>query len=149
MGADIRELVEAVRRLRTQRTHPRYSLEGWELPEAVGAELASRLAPSRPQAVVVWAGAATAVLGHVVARELAATLVYAFADEGILGMTSELENGSRVVVVGYDWTEYPGLRAMTALLESKAVHLVGVGSVLRIADGVGSIVPTVLEGAEE
>lgn len=146
MDANIQALVEAVRLLRTERSHPRYSLEGWEIPEALGAELASRLAPSQPEAVVVWAGAPTAVLGHVVARELAAKLAYAFADEGILGITSELETGSRVVVVGYDWTEYPGLGSMTAFLESKGLRLVGIGSVLQIADGSSVVDATVLEG---
>ncbi|MFH5879411.1 hypothetical protein [Arthrobacter sp. NA-172] len=83
------------------------------------------------------------MLGHVVARELDADLIYAYSVEGSLGLSSELTGGTRTVVVSYDWTEAHGLGALVRFAQSQGTEVSGIGSVVagpESATGLG--IPT-------
>ncbi len=112
--------------------------------EALGHGLANLIAARaerRPDAVVVWERPETAVLGHVVTRELGVPLTLAYADEGLLGITAAMGGTSAVAVVSYDWTEYPGLPALIEFLAQSGTAVVSVASVLEAPAGAGHLSP--------
>src|SRR5262249_55474451 len=92
------------------------SVQDPSVVEAIGRRLAERLSTPGVGAVVSWDDLDDAVLGHVVARELGGQLSYAYVDEGILGVTPVPESGTKVVVVGYELTRYPGLGPLLSML---------------------------------
>ncbi|CBT77350.1 MAG TPA: hypothetical protein DEX36_13175 [Glutamicibacter sp.] len=117
------------------------SVQAPTVAELLGKELASALGSSPISTVVVWDQIESAVLGHVVARELDAELIYAFSVEGSLGLSAELRSDSRVALISYDWSELHGLSALASFVESKGATVLSVGSVisepnLEIAAGI-------------
>lgn len=116
------------------------------VPENLGIALAAQLRPYRPATIVLWTDVATAVLGHVVARELEATVVYADLDEGRLTLATRLLPGERVALVGYDWPPRPGLDPLVRLVRNHDAEVVAAASVLS-ADH-DSVPVTVLEREE-
>ena len=106
------------------------SLQSPAVAEALGRGLAASLTSAAPDTVVVWDQVESAVLGHVVARELRADLVYAFSVEGSLGISGTLAPGSRAVAVSYDWTELHGLDALVRFTQSQGALVAGIGSVV-------------------
>lgn len=110
------------------------SLQSPGVAESLGRALAASLLRTAPDIVVVWDQVESAVLGHVVARELHADLVYAFSVEGSLGISGILKSVSRAVVVSYDWTEMHGLDAIVRLTQSQGPVVAGIGSVIAARD---------------
>jgi hypothetical protein len=106
------------------------SLQTPAVAEVLGRELAQTMAAAESDTVIVWDQVESAVLGHVVARELDADLVYAFAVEGSLGLSGPLTTGSRAVVVSYDWTELHGLDGLVRFAQSQGAVVTGIGSVV-------------------
>ncbi len=100
------------------------------VPESLGTLLATELSGFQPQTVVLWEDIATAVLGHVVARELGARVVYAFADEGALTLDGPMDLSEPVALIGYDWPTRPGLDPLVRLVQNAGAVVVAVGSVL-------------------
>ncbi|MEU5852266.1 hypothetical protein [Saccharopolyspora shandongensis] len=100
------------------------------VPEVLGTRLATELRRFQPQTVVLWSDLATAVLGHVVARELGAQVVYAFADEGVLTLEGTMSAGEQVALIGYDWPTRPGLDALVRLVRNSGAVVAAVGSAL-------------------
>ena len=126
-----------------ENSHEITSLQTPGVAEILGKELAEALAPTSPDTVLVWDQVESAVLGHVVARELDADLIYAYSVEGSLGLSGELTAGSRTVVVSYDWTEAHGLGALVSFAQSQGAEVSGIGSVVSApesATGLG--IPT-------
>jgi hypothetical protein len=105
------------------------SLQSPAVAEVLGRSLAASLSSAAPDTVVVWDQVESTVLGHVVARELQADLVYAFSVEGSLGISGAL-TGSRAVLVSYDWTELHGLDALVRFAQSQGTVVAGIGSVV-------------------
>lgn len=128
---------------------PFSSLQTPAVPEALGARLAAAFFPDAVDVVVVWDTVDAAVLGHVVARHLGADLVYAYAEEGILGLSPAPAAGARVVLIGYDWRQYPGIDPLVSLLTGSGYALVGFGSVLAppASASLDSVPSVVLEQA--
>lgn len=110
------------------------SLQSPGVAESLGRALAASLLRTAPDIIVVWDQVESAVLGHVVARELHADLVYGFSVEGSLGTSGILKSASRAVVVSYDWTEMHGLDALVRLTESRGPIVAGIGSVFAAPD---------------
>ncbi|MEV0052584.1 hypothetical protein AB0H34_19030 [Saccharopolyspora shandongensis] len=106
------------------------TLQDPAVPESLGAWLATELRRFQPRTVVLWADIATAVLGHVVARELGAQVVYAFADEGVLTLDGTMNAGERVALIGYDWPARLGLDPLVRLVHNSGAVVAAVGSVL-------------------
>jgi hypothetical protein len=124
------------------------SLQSPVVAEVLGRNLAAELHERRPGAIVVWDQVETAVLGHVVARELGANLVYAYSVGGALGISEGLVAGARVVLVSYDWSEDPGMSALTRFVESQGGTISGIGSVLgTVGDAAQGIDIVSLEAA--
>jgi adenine/guanine phosphoribosyltransferase-like PRPP-binding protein len=111
-------------------SHEITSLQTPSVAEILGKGLAKTLASHNPDTVLVWDQVESAVLGHVVARELDADLIYAFSVEGSLGHSGELAHGTRTVVVSYDWTELHGLEALIRFAQSQGAAVTGIGSVV-------------------
>jgi adenine/guanine phosphoribosyltransferase-like PRPP-binding protein len=127
-------ILEIARQVATGVTsHEITSLQTPGVAEILGKELAKILSPHKPDTVLVWDQVESAVLGHVVARELDADLIYAFSVEGSLGHSGELAPGTRTVVVSYDWTEMHGLEALAHFAESQGATVTGIGSVVAPA----------------
>ncbi|MFJ4261999.1 hypothetical protein ACIPYU_06120 [Paenarthrobacter nicotinovorans] len=120
-------------------SHEITSLQTPGVAEILGKELAKSLAPHNPDTVLVWDQVESAVLGHVVARELDADLIYAFSVEGSLGHSGELTEGARTVVVSYDWTELHGLEALVRFAQSQGASVTGIGSVVAPAAGAAQL----------
>jgi adenine/guanine phosphoribosyltransferase-like PRPP-binding protein len=121
-----------------------------EVTEALGIRMARQFADSAIDQVVAWDTVAAGVLAHVVARELSAQLVLAYADEGLLGVTIPSGSGHRIVLVGYAWQEYPGIEALIRMLESSGATIVGIASVLAppASASFGEIPALVLESID-
>jgi hypothetical protein len=131
MSDDTDRLLEIARRnASTEEALHITSLQSPAVAEALGRGLAASLTSASPDTVVVWDQVESAVLGHVVARELHADLVYAFSVEGSLGISGTLAPGSRAVVVSYDWTELHGLDALVRFTQSQGAVVSGIGSVV-------------------
>lgn len=113
-----------------EQSHEITSLQTPAVAEILGKELATVITAANPDTVIVWDQVESAVLGHVVARELGADLGYAFSVEGSLGLSGHLAGGSRAVVVSYDWTELHGLDALVRFVQSQGAVVTGIGSVL-------------------
>lgn len=90
--------------------------ENPDVVETLGRAFAEALRSHRVDAVVLWSDPHTAVLGHVVARELRSDLIYAYADEGILTLTATPTSGTQVVVVDFEWEFQPGLVPLLTML---------------------------------
>ena len=108
------------------------TLEDPALVERLGSALAQALAAQEIDTVVVWSDSRTAVLGHVIARELGARLSYAYSDEGILSLSSEPGSASRIAVADYEWHPYPGLIPLVQML-SRYGTVAAVASVLPLS----------------
>lgn len=134
MSVGTAQIVEIARRF-AQEEAARHltSLQSPEVAEILGRRLAAAFNAGNVDSVVVWDQVESAVLGHVVARELHADLVYAYSVEGALGVSAALETGSRVVLVSYDWSEDPGVDALAAFVGSRGLEVAGIGSVVRPA----------------
>jgi len=96
------------------------------VPETLGKHLAAEIRATDVEAIVVWDSLNDVVLGHVVARELDARLVTAFADEGILGFDPMTPDGLRVALLAYSWSTYPGLDALLNALEHSGATVTAV-----------------------
>lgn len=111
--------------------------------EVVGQSLATALRPFAPDTVVLWSEPRTAVLGHIVARELGAKVIYAYSDEGILSLSAAL--GARIALVDYEWDPYPGLVPLLRMVQGRSTVVV-VSSVLplppTLTDGTLAGAPT-------
>lgn len=112
-----------------ERAHEIVSLQTPAVAEILGKELAKVIATD-PDTVIVWDQVESAVLGHVVARELGADLIYAFSVEGSLGLSRALAGASRAVVISYDWTELHGVDALIRFVQSQGAVVTGIGSVV-------------------
>lgn len=113
-----------------EQSHEITSLQTPAVAEILGKQLAKVVTAANPDTVIVWDQVESAVLGHVVARELGADLIYAFSVEGSLGLSGHLTEGSRAVVISYDWTELHGLNAMVRFVQSQGAAVTGIGSVV-------------------
>jgi hypothetical protein len=138
MSVGTAQIVEIARRFALEEAERHLtSLQSPEVAEILGRRLAAAFNAGDVDSVVVWDQVESAVLGHVVARELHADLVYAYSVEGALGLSAAPAPASRVVLVSYDWAEDPGLDALVAFVESRQLEVAGIGSV---------VMPTVLSG---
>lgn len=124
-------ILELARRAaHNEQEHEITSLQTPAVAEILGKELANVMADSAPDTVLVWDQVESAVLGHVVARELGADLIYAFSIEGSLGLSGVLAAGTKAVVVSYDWTELHGLDALVRFAQTQGAVVAGIGSVV-------------------
>lgn len=99
--------------------------------DEAGRRLAEQIAGQGAEVVVIWEGMESAVLGHVVARQLGADLVCAYAVQGSLGLSAGIYPGAKVALVDIDWATDPGLEPLLKLLETRNAEIVGIGSVLQ------------------
>jgi len=130
MSTTDEQVFEIARKLAEQSTWPADTTrESPALAEAVGQSLATALRPFTPDTVVLWNEPRTAVLGHVVARELGAEVIYAYSDEGILSLSATL--GRRIGLVDYEWDPYPGLVPLLRMVQAQSTVVV-VSSVLPL-----------------
>ncbi|MFJ4651910.1 hypothetical protein ACIP5Y_11620 [Nocardia sp. NPDC088792] len=120
-----------------------------EAAESLGRALAARLRDLSIDAVVLWCDPRAAVLGHVVARELGAELVYAYSDLGILTLSSTPPPGTRAALLDYVWEPDPGLVPLLTMVRHSA-EVAAVASVLSPPDSLrhNDIGPAVLISLE-
>jgi hypothetical protein len=97
--------------------------------EVVGRGLAEGLRPYAPRQIGVWHSADDAVLAHVVARELGATVVRSFALEGVVGLHPSVRPGTRVAFLATAW-EPAQLNTLLALATTHRIEVAAVGAVL-------------------
>jgi adenine/guanine phosphoribosyltransferase-like PRPP-binding protein len=98
------------------------------LADPAGAEelaqgLAALVRAVSPTAILVWQDTEDALLGYVVARELSVPVIRAYDAEGLVGHTSGLPDGPRVVLVGDAVREATVVRAVRALAEQRGGSL--------------------------
>jgi len=115
--------------------HAPATLQEPVVPESLGEWLAAELRRFEPRTIVLWSDVEAAVLGHVVARELGARVVHAFADEGVLTLNAATDPGENVALVAYDWSGRPGLGALVQLVQNTRAVVVAAGSVLATEHG--------------
>ncbi|MET7994727.1 hypothetical protein ABZU76_27920 [Amycolatopsis sp. NPDC005232] len=97
--------------------------------EVVGSALAELLAQHTLDQVAVWHGADDAVLAHVVARQLGATVTRASELEGVVGFHPPVTAGTRIALVGTAW-EPARLRTLLNLAATARAEVVAVAAVL-------------------
>ncbi|MDZ7931751.1 MAG: hypothetical protein U5N21_17565 [Rhodococcus sp. (in: high G+C Gram-positive bacteria)] len=117
-------LCAAPRAAGTEREYP-------QIVETLGKALAEQLQVHTVDTIALWSDPHTAALGHVVARELSARLIYAYADQGILTLTAQPNTGDRIAVLDYEWEPFPGLAPLVTMLRTSA-DVVAVASVLPL-----------------
>ena len=99
--------------------------------EALGYAMAQRVKDIGVDTVVFWSDPHTAVLAHVVARELDANLIYAYADHGILSLSSQPPAGAHAMLVDFEWDPNPGLLPLVTMLRSSST-VTAIASVLPV-----------------
>jgi hypothetical protein len=97
--------------------------------EAAGRRLAAELTGLNVDVVLVGEDVRDLVLGHVVARELGAALVYVFDDGGLLQASTLIAAGSAVTFVGVSVAESFPVRAALSLLDRHGADLRAVATV--------------------
>ncbi|MGW4487238.1 hypothetical protein ACWEOE_25750 [Amycolatopsis sp. NPDC004368] len=97
--------------------------------EVVGAALADLLTTPEVDRVAVWHGADDAVLAHVVARQLGATVTRASELEGVVGFHPPVAAGERIALVATAW-EPARLRTLLNLATTTQAEVVAVAAVL-------------------
>jgi adenine/guanine phosphoribosyltransferase-like PRPP-binding protein len=98
--------------------------------EELGRELASRLARTRPEVLLVWQDVEDLVLGYVVARALGVTMVRAYDAEGIVACSGEIGNNVRAVAVTDTVRDPTVMRALRSLVERSGGELVAIGTLV-------------------
>jgi adenine/guanine phosphoribosyltransferase-like PRPP-binding protein len=93
--------------------------------EELGRELAGRVRPLAPAAIVIWEEPEDVVLGHVVGRELGLPVVRAFDADGLVGHSAGLPADPRVVLVTDAVRDGRVVRAAQALAEQQGGALIG------------------------
>lgn len=93
--------------------------------ETTGKKLASAAVELGADLVLTWNQAEDAVLGHIVARELAVGIAYANEVEGILDTFGAL-TGHNVLVVFAEAPKEPGITALTGLVTTSGARLAGI-----------------------
>lgn len=92
--------------------------------ETLGAALAAAAGDSHPTRVLIWEDCPT-VLGHIVARELGATLVRGLDASGVLDHEGALASRDRVLLVADSFRSGFALNALLALVGQHRAILVG------------------------
>lgn len=97
--------------------------------ESLGRALAAQLSEMSIDAVVLWCDPRAAVLGHVLARELGAEVIFAYSDLGILSLSATPGPGARAVLLDYVWEPDPGLVPLLTMVRHSA-EVAAIASVL-------------------
>lgn len=114
---------------------------GPHLFERLGTRLAELLRGNSTEPVelvVVWDATDTAVLGHIVARELNAGVVHAGADLGRLELDGPIPDGVVAALVSIDWSESLDPQVLVTMLEGRGAHISIIASALPPAREVGA-----------
>ena len=91
--------------------------------EAAGQRVAEVLSDRSVTTILVGEDVRDLLLGHVVARELDARLVYAFDDSGLVSASGVIERDARVAFIGTAIAATPPVRTVIALLERTGAEL--------------------------
>lgn len=100
------------------------------IAETLGRELATRLRPLALTGVAYWSEPGTAVLAHVVARELDVALVPVVADEGRIYIGELAGAEARLAVVDEDWSHHPGIPVLVRALSGRGAEVPAVATAL-------------------
>jgi hypothetical protein len=98
--------------------------------ETIGAALAEALREHRLDAVAVWSTRDEAVLAHIVARELKATVCYADEIEGLVSLQPEIAPGSRTVLLATAWHTPSRLAVLQAVVGNQQAEPVVIAAVI-------------------
>lgn len=96
--------------------------------------LAELLRDDRPDRVVVWESPADAILGFLVAEELACTAVRARDADGLADVDGDIGTGDRLVLVTSRVDTTTPIQAVRALAAAHGATLVSTGTVTVAAD---------------
>lgn len=98
--------------------------------ELLGRELARRLAPVRPDVLLVWQDVEDVVLGYVVARALDVSMIRAYDAEGIVACSGEIRQEARAIAVTDAVRDPTVMRALRSVVERSGGELVAVGTLV-------------------
>ncbi|MCC6177530.1 MAG: hypothetical protein IT305_19700 [Chloroflexi bacterium] len=105
--------------------------------DALAGALAERLRPTRPEAIEVWQGLNSAILGYAVARHLDVPVIVLSDDEGLVTASAAVRRGARVAFVAPLTPGSAVARMAAGYLESRGVTLVATAALLA-QSGAGS-----------
>jgi hypothetical protein len=111
--------------------------------ERVGKALADQLRPYGPNVVSFWNTGDEAVLGHVVARELGASVLRADDVKGVLSFSGELPTDARVALLATAWTNARWLESLSSVMRSSSADVVVIASVLAAPEQPAGELPVV------
>jgi hypothetical protein len=117
--------------------------------ETIGTALAEALRGYRVEAVAAWSTRDEAVLAHIVARELKATVRYADELGGLVSLQPEILPGSRTALIATAWQQPLRISALRAVAGVQQAELVAIAAVIA-TPALGSVkdLPTVHLAAE-
>lgn len=101
--------------------------------EELGRELASRIRPLAPTAIVIWEDPEDVVLGHIAGRELDLPVVRAFDADGLVGHSAGLQGAPGMVLVTDAVRDGRVVRAAQALAEQQGGALIGTAVLIETA----------------
>lgn len=101
--------------------------------EELGRELAGRIRPLGPTAIVIWEDPEDVVLGHIVGRELGLPVVRAFDADGLVGHSAGLQGATGLVLVTDAVRDGRVVRAAQALAEQQGGALIGTAVLIETA----------------
>lgn len=98
--------------------------------ESVATSIARHLGGNDIQTIVTWDTPNTAVLAHIVSRELSCATASAHEQEGIVELTGSFNERDRAVVMSDQFETLNSLRALTGIAESRGMTVVAIAAIL-------------------
>ncbi len=98
--------------------------------ESVATSLARQLLDSGIQTIVTWDDPNTAVLAHIVSRELSCSTRLAHEQEGIVELAGHPTEHRRALVIGDQFETLSSLQALIGVAESRGLSVIAVAAIL-------------------
>lgn len=114
----------------SQKRHPDL-LASAVAAESVATSIAQQLKANGIQTIVTWDTPNTAVLAHIVSRELSCATALAHEQEGIVELTGcSFNEHDRTLVMSDEFETPNSLHALTGIAESRSLTVVAIAAIL-------------------
>lgn len=127
----------------TNPSHPNPGLPGINVladpqaTEAAGRRIAEQAVALHPGCVVIWDDPQSAVLAHIVSRELGCSTARAFEYEGLIDLIDVPEKGTRGLLVAESFATTMSVQALVGVARNQGITVVGIAALIH-SEALGS-----------